>query len=179
MSDHWQNGPPGPPHDPSYGHGRGDSTGGYTSPAGQWTGGYGAPEEGYGPPPAPSREPNPYAPGPYASHPYGPGAYPPGPYGAPPPPYPDPRFLPIHPYFVEPPDRTSAIVALIISLVLLFTCLNPLAIGGLIFSAVSMSEPQDHNRAARHARNAWYCVGGGLAIMVLFFLFFWGLIAFA
>lgn len=175
MSDHWQNEPPGPPHGSSYGHGQGDSTGGYTSPAGQGAGGYGAPAEGYGPPPPPPfHEPNPYASGPYDQ-----GGYRPGPYGAPPPPHPDPRFLPGNPYFVEPPDRTSAIVALVISLVLLFTCFNPFAIGGVIFSAVSMSESQDHGRAARHARNAWYCLGGGVAVMVLFFLFFWGLIAFA
>lgn len=198
MSDHWQNGPPGPPHDPSFRSGDGGSTGGYTSPGEHATGGYGAPVEGYGPPrPAPPLEPGPYAPGPYGPYapgPYGPAPYgpnvhgpnvygpvphPPGPYGTPPPPYPAPGFPPVNPYYVEPPDRTSAIIALVVSITLLFTCVNPLAIGGLIFSSISLSEARDRGRAARHARYAWYSVVGGFALVVLFFGFLWLMVGLA
>lgn len=169
MSDHWQHGPP----DPYHGHGNGGSTGGYTSPSGYTAGGYDAPAEGYGPPPPVSPYgPHPFGPGPYGPHAHAPGPYPPGPHGAPPPPYPVQRF---HPYYVERPDRTSAVIALVVSVFMLFSCMNPVALGGLIFSAISLSEAGDHDRAARHARYAWYSVAGGFALIVLGFGFLWTL----
>ncbi len=161
MNDHWQSGPPGPADDPSYGH---------RSPADQQgTGGYSSPVDGYGYPQASHHGSAAHNPGHYNPGYYAPGAYYPGPYGAPPP----PQFRPVHPYYVPPPDRTSAVIALVVSILMLVTCMNPLGIAGLVFSSISLNETLNHARAARHARYAWYSVIGGFVTVLLFFGLFW------
>ncbi|GHC78112.1 hypothetical protein GCM10007079_15780 [Nocardiopsis terrae] len=142
MSEYWQNGPPSQPSGPPYGPPH-DPSYGYEGSVGGYTvpGGHGTGGySGYG------------APAGHGGPPPGPAPYPAYPHGAP------------------PPSRTSAVVALVVSIILAVACLNPFAIGGLAFAAVSLDETRDHDRAARHARYAWYTTGTGSVLMVLFFV---------
>jgi len=144
VSDNWQSGPHGAP----YGGAPGDP---YGSPAGGPSGPYGSP---YG---------DPYA---QQSGGYGdPHAHASGGYGVPPGGYGTDPYA--HPHRETPPSQTSAIVALVVSILLVVSCCGFLGVIGLVFSALSLSEKVDHEKARRQARYAWISNGVILGILAV------------
>ncbi|WP_116246198.1 DUF4190 domain-containing protein [Nocardiopsis sp. FIRDI 009] len=143
MKDDWRHHqPPGPE-----GYDYDAGTGGYLPPPGYDSPpGYGV-SPGYGPPP-PAFSPSPG----YGTPPgYG---VPPG-YGAP---------------YPEPPGQASTIVALVMSILMVTSCCNVLAIPGIVFSAIALSEKRDHGRAARFRNYAWITNALSVVLVVLFFV---------
>lgn len=98
--------------------------------------------------------------------PYG-GGYPP-PY---PPPHPPPGG-----YYVEPPSRGIAIGALVTSIILAVSCCNLVAIAGLVFSSLALSESHDHEKAERYTRYAWISNGVAIGVFVLLGALFFTLV---
>jgi len=111
----------------------------YPQPTGGYGGpaGYGAPQGGYGVPPGVHDSP---VPG----------------YGHAP-----------EPYRGAPPHQTSSVFALVVSILLVVTCCGALGVVGLVFSALSMTERNDQEKARRHLRYAWIANGVVLGIMVV------------
>ena len=147
MSENWQPGPPGDPH--------GTPSGGQPGPYGDP---HGAPSGGH---PSPYGDPYPQPTGGYGA-PAGYGAQPGG-YGEPAPAY----GYAVEPYREAAPNQTSAILALVVSILLVVTCCGALGVVGLVFSALSMTEKTDPDKARRHLRYAWIANGVVLGILAV------------
>ncbi|WP_435112794.1 hypothetical protein [Nocardiopsis synnemataformans] len=90
-----------------------------------------------------------YGPGqPHPGGPYPGGGYPGGPYR-------------------EQRSASSAITALVVSLVLVLTCCGFLGIVGTVFSALAISEKSDPDKYQRYTRVAWISNGVILALVAL------------
>jgi hypothetical protein len=118
-----------------------------------------------GQPHDPYGNPYPQQPGGYGD----PAGYPPPPGG-----HGDPATGPVHhlepyaaPYQEAPPSQTSAIAALVVSILLVVTCCGFLGVIGLVFSALSLTEKVDREKARRHLRYAWISNGVILAVMAV------------
>lgn len=74
----------------------------------------------------------------------------------------------------EPPDpgiQTNAIFALVASIITLFCCSNVVAIGGVVTSIVALTRWQQQPGSARNLNKwAWISTGGGLVLVVLFYM---------
>ncbi|HEY0640490.1 MAG TPA: hypothetical protein VGD67_22905 [Pseudonocardiaceae bacterium] len=156
-------------------------------PSGQPTGGsepypYPAtdPYSGLPYPPSPGPAAHPYAPDPQAAHPYGAGQ---GPYAAQPypayppygvqdtPPYHGYPYPPPMAYGPPPPDgttRSQAVGALVTNIVLTLFCCSPIAVAGIVVSAMAMGRGPDQEASARRlVRWGWGLAIGSAVVGVL------------
>lgn len=70
-------------------------------------------------------------------------------------------------------DTSGAVVALVVSIMLVMTCCGAPAVVGIVYSALALSEKTDPEKYRSHTRNAWISNGvflGLLAVLLLLFV---------